>query len=73
MLGPNGAGKTTPVRSLDTLTTPDEGRATVGGYDVVAQAHRVRQLIALTGQFAAVDEGLTGVENLVLSWPDCAR
>jgi len=49
VLGPNGAGKTTAVRILATLTVPDQGRASVGGYDVVAQAHEVRQLIALTG------------------------
>ncbi len=66
VLGPNGAGKTTAVRILATLLRPDEGHATVGGYDVVTQAHEVRQLIALTGQYAAVDESLTGVENLVL-------
>jgi len=66
VLGPNGAGKTTAVRILATLLRPDEGHATVGGYDVVTQAHQVRQLIALTGQYAAVDESLTGVENLVL-------
>ena len=66
VLGPNGAGKTTAVRILATLLRPDQGRATVGGYDVVTQAHQVRQLIALTGQYAAVDENLTGVENLLL-------
>jgi oleandomycin transport system ATP-binding protein len=66
VLGPNGAGKTTAVRILATLLRPDEGHATVGGYDVVTQAHQVLQLIALTGQYAAVDESLTGVENLVL-------
>jgi oleandomycin transport system ATP-binding protein len=66
LLGPNGAGKTTAVRLLATLTRPDHGRALVGGYDVVTQAHQVRQLIALTGQFAAVDEALTGMENLIL-------
>jgi oleandomycin transport system ATP-binding protein len=66
VLGPNGAGKTTAVRILATLLRPDQGHATVGGYDVVAQAHQVRQLIALTGQYAAVDESLTGVENLLL-------
>jgi oleandomycin transport system ATP-binding protein len=65
-LGPNGAGKTTAVRVLATLLRPDAGRAVVGGYDVVGQAHQVRQLIALTGQYAAVDENLTGVENLLL-------
>jgi oleandomycin transport system ATP-binding protein len=66
LLGPNGAGKTTAVRVLATLIRPDEGHATVGGYDVVRQAHQVRQLIGLTGQYASVDETLTGVENLVL-------
>jgi oleandomycin transport system ATP-binding protein len=65
-LGPNGAGKTTAVRILATLLRPDQGHATVAGYDVIAQAHQVRQMIALTGQYAAVDETLTGVENLVL-------
>jgi oleandomycin transport system ATP-binding protein len=66
VLGPNGAGKTTAVHILATLLRPDEGHATVGGYDVVTEAHQVRQLIALTGQYAAVDETLTGVENLVM-------
>jgi oleandomycin transport system ATP-binding protein len=66
VLGPNGAGKTTAVRILATLLRPDGGRATVRGYDVVTQAHEVRQMIALTGQYAAVDENLTGVENLVM-------
>jgi oleandomycin transport system ATP-binding protein len=66
VLGPNGAGKTTAVRILATLIEPDWCRALVGGYDVVAQAQRVRRLIALTGQYAAVDESLTGVENLLL-------
>ena len=66
LLGPNGAGKTTAVRVLATLLRPDGGRATVGGYDVVRQAHQVRQLIGLTGQYASVDETLTGAENLVL-------
>ena len=66
VLGPNGAGKTTAVRILATLLEPDEGRALVGGYDVVARAQQVRQLIALTGQYAAVDERLTGIENLLL-------
>jgi oleandomycin transport system ATP-binding protein len=66
LLGPNGAGKTTAVRVLATLLQPDAGHATVGGYDVVRDAHRVRQLIGLTGQYASVDEGLTGVENLLL-------
>lgn len=66
LLGPNGAGKTTAVRALATLIRPDEGRATVGGYDVLREAHQVRQLIGLTGQYAAVDENLTGTENLLL-------
>ncbi|WP_433158664.1 ATP-binding cassette domain-containing protein [Kribbella sp. CA-247076] len=66
LLGPNGAGKTTAVRVLATLLRPDAGRATVGGYDVLEQAHQVRQLIGLTGQYAAVDENLTGTENLLL-------
>ncbi|MGH3908670.1 MAG: ATP-binding cassette domain-containing protein [Pseudonocardiaceae bacterium] len=66
LLGPNGAGKTTAVRVLATLLRPDAGHATVGGYDVVRNAHQVRQLIGLTGQYASVDEALTGTENLVL-------
>jgi oleandomycin transport system ATP-binding protein len=66
MLGPNGAGKTTAVRVLATLLKPDAGRATVGGFDVQAHAHQVRQLIGLTGQYASVDEQLTGSENLLL-------
>ncbi|OLE26015.1 MAG: daunorubicin/doxorubicin resistance ABC transporter ATP-binding protein DrrA [Actinobacteria bacterium 13_1_20CM_3_71_11] len=66
LLGPNGAGKTTAVRILATLLRPDGGQARVGGYDVVRQADRVRELIGLTGQYAAVDEDLTGYENLVL-------
>jgi oleandomycin transport system ATP-binding protein len=66
LLGPNGAGKTTAVRVLATLLRPDGGRASVGGYDVVKQADQVRELIGLTGQYAAVDEDLTGFENLVL-------
>jgi oleandomycin transport system ATP-binding protein len=66
LLGPNGAGKTTAVRVLATLLAADEGHATVGGYDVRRDAHRVRQLIGLTGQYASVDETLTGAENLLL-------
>ncbi|TDC77528.1 ATP-binding cassette domain-containing protein [Micromonospora sp. KC606] len=66
LLGPNGAGKTTTVRVLATLLTADEGHATVGGYDVRRDAHRVRQVIGLTGQYASVDEALTGTENLLL-------
>jgi ABC-2 type transport system ATP-binding protein len=64
LLGPNGAGKTTLVRVLATLLTPDGGRATVFGRDVVRAAAQVRRLIGLTGQYAAVDELLTGRENL---------
>ena len=66
MLGPNGAGKTTAVRILATLLRPDAGQATVCGYDVLHDAHRVRQLIGLTGQYAAVDEGLSGTNNLIM-------
>jgi oleandomycin transport system ATP-binding protein len=66
LLGPNGAGKTTAVRVLATLIRPDSGVARVSGFDVVRQAHEVRQLVALTGQYAALDEGLTGVQNLLL-------
>jgi ABC-2 type transport system ATP-binding protein len=64
LLGPNGAGKTTAVRVLTTLLTPDAGRATVCGYDVVTQAADVRRSIGLAGQYAAVEETLTGRENL---------
>jgi len=66
LLGPNGAGKTTAVRILTTLLLPDGGHAQVGGYDVVTDAHRVRQLIGLTGQYASVDDGLTGTNNLIM-------
>jgi oleandomycin transport system ATP-binding protein len=66
LLGPNGAGKTTAVRILATLVRPDGGHATVCGHDVVSHAHQVRQLTGLTGQYASVDETLTGTENLVL-------
>ncbi|HEU4396662.1 MAG TPA: ATP-binding cassette domain-containing protein [Actinomycetota bacterium] len=66
LLGPNGAGKTTTVRILATLLRPDGGVARVGGFDVTRQPERVRPLIGLTGQYAAVDEELTGYENLVL-------
>ena len=66
LLGSNGAGKTTLVRILSTLLAPDAGTATVDGHDVVAQPGQVRESISLTGQFAAVDEVLTGRENLVL-------
>ncbi|MGP8001949.1 MAG: ATP-binding cassette domain-containing protein [Streptosporangiaceae bacterium] len=66
LLGPNGAGKTTAVRMLATLLQPDAGQARICGYDVVTEAVQVRQLIALTGQFASVDEELTGTENMVM-------
>jgi ABC-2 type transport system ATP-binding protein len=64
VLGPNGAGKTTAVRILTTLLKPDSGRAEVAGLDVVKDAQRVRKYIGLAGQYAAVDEDLTGAENL---------
>ena len=64
LLGPNGAGKTTTVRILATLTTADSGTARVAGYDVVTDRRRVRRAISLTGQFAAVDETLSGEETL---------
>jgi oleandomycin transport system ATP-binding protein len=66
VLGPNGAGKTTAVRILGTLLRPDAGHATVGGYDVVRDAPRVRELIGLTGQYASVDEDMSGRRNLVM-------
>jgi oleandomycin transport system ATP-binding protein len=66
LLGPNGAGKTTAIRVLSTLLRPDSGRAMVGGYDVVRQPKEVRRLIGLTGQYAAVDELLSGHENLYM-------
>lgn len=66
LLGPNGAGKTTMVRILATLLVPDSGRVTVDGHDVLSEAHQVRRLIGLTGQYASVDDKLTGRENLVL-------
>ncbi|MFK0190405.1 MULTISPECIES: ATP-binding cassette domain-containing protein [unclassified Kitasatospora] len=64
LLGPNGAGKTTTVRVLTTLLQPDSGRATVAGVDVLKHPNKVRSLIGLSGQYAAVDEYLTGRENL---------
>jgi len=64
LLGPNGAGKTTAVRILTTLLHPDAGRATVAGFDVVRQSEELRHVIGLAGQNAAVDENLTGLENL---------
>jgi len=66
VLGPNGAGKTTAVRILATLLRADGGQAQVCGYDVARQAHQVRQLIGLTGQYASVDDGLSGVNNLIM-------
>jgi ABC-2 type transport system ATP-binding protein len=66
LLGSNGAGKTTLIRILSTLTKSDGGSATVNGFDVATQAARVRASISLTGQFAAVDDILTGRENLLL-------
>ena len=66
ILGPNGAGKTTLMRMLATLTTPDTGSATVMGHDLVSEPHAVRGAISMTGQFASLDEDLTGRENLVL-------
>jgi ABC-2 type transport system ATP-binding protein len=64
LLGPNGAGKTTTIRILTTLLEPDEGSASVAGFDVVRDAELLRPVIGLAGQFAAVDENLTGLENL---------
>jgi oleandomycin transport system ATP-binding protein len=66
VLGPNGAGKTTAVRILATLLRPDAGQARIGGFDVVAQPDAVRQTIGLTGQYASVDETLSGTQNLVM-------
>jgi ABC-2 type transport system ATP-binding protein len=66
LLGPNGAGKTTAVRALTTLLVPDAGTATVTGLDVVDDAAELRAQIGLAGQYAAVDENLTGTENLVM-------
>src|SRR3981189_1152337 len=64
LLGPNGAGKTTCVRILTTLLKPDSGRVSVGGIDVLARPQDVRRIIGLSGQNAAIDEQLTGYENL---------
>src|SRR5579862_1012282 len=66
LLGPNGAGKTTLVRILATLLQPDEGTARVLGLDVCSQAAQVREQIGLAGQYAAIDENLTGMENLTM-------
>ncbi len=65
-LGPNGAGKTTTIRMLATLLQPDEGNATVFGHDLIKEADAVRSRISLTGQFASVDDDMTGMENLTL-------
>ena len=66
VLGPNGAGKTTAVRILATLLQADSGSARIGGFDVAHDPEKVRQTIGLTGQYASVDEDLTGMQNLVL-------
>jgi oleandomycin transport system ATP-binding protein len=66
LLGPNGAGKTTAVRILSTLIKPDAGHALVSGFDVVREPDAVRRVIGLTGQYATVDEELSGIENLML-------
>ncbi len=66
LLGPNGAGKTTAVRIFTTILRPDQGRASILGIDVAAQPARVREQIGLAGQYAAVDENLTGRENLIM-------
>lgn len=66
LLGPNGSGKTTTVRVLTTLLRPDSGRASVAGIDVVNNPQRVREIIGLSGQYAAVDETLTGWDNLIM-------
>ena len=66
VLGPNGAGKTTTVRILATLLAPDSGRASVAGIDVIKHPEKVREVIGLSGQYAAVDETLTGWDNLVM-------
>jgi len=66
VLGPNGAGKTTTVRVLSTLITPDSGNAQVAGIDVIKHPEKVREVIGLSGQYAAVDETLTGWDNLIM-------
>ena len=66
LLGPNGSGKTTTVRVLSTLLRPDSGRATVAGIDVLKNPQQVREIIGLSGQYAAVDETLTGWDNLIM-------
>src|SRR5580698_8033756 len=64
LLGPNGAGKTTAVRILSTILGPDSGQASILGHDVVKEAETVRRIIGLAGQYATVDENLTGRENI---------
>src|SRR5260370_12999267 len=71
MLGPNGAGKTTTVRVLSTLLRPDRGVARVAGHDVVTEAAQVRRHIGLTGQYAALDDGLTGRANPIMGGQLC--
>src|SRR5947209_5491892 len=66
LLGPNGAGKTTVVRILTTLLKPDQGEAIVAGFDAITQSDELRTKIGLAGQYAAVDENLTGRENLTM-------
>jgi ABC-2 type transport system ATP-binding protein len=66
LLGPNGAGKTTTVKALTTLITPDSGSAFIDGVDVVADPQAIRRMIGASGQYAAVDQNLTGLENLVM-------
>jgi ABC-type multidrug transport system ATPase subunit len=66
LLGPNGSGKTTLVRILTTLLRPDQGIARVGGFDIMREPNSVRPIIVLAGQYPAVDENLTGKENLVM-------
>lgn len=66
LLGPNGAGKTTTVKVLTTLISPDEGSATIDGVDVLADPQAIRRMIGASGQYAAVDENLTGLENLMM-------
>lgn len=66
LLGPNGAGKTTTVKVLTTLISPDSGSATIDGVDVLADPERIRRMIGASGQYAAVDENLTGFENLLM-------
>jgi ABC-2 type transport system ATP-binding protein len=80
LLGPNGAVKTTTIRVLATLLKPDSGHATVAGLDVVREPNAVRRKVGLTGQYASVDEDLTGIENLILvarllglGWSDARR